>query len=111
MVPGIDPDDSVYGMLHSSQIKDGRNYAAFRDGSIDALLEEGRARVDPASRTECYRRIARRLDELQPYTYLFSPMTQAALARRIGDIRPGPRGLLVQYPGVARLHDRGRPGG
>ena len=102
-VPGLDPDDQLYPMLHSSQVSGGRNYAGFRDPQIDAWLEEGRRTVDTAARTACYRRIERRLDDLQPYTYLFAPMIRAALSRRITDIRPSPRGIMVQYPGVARL--------
>jgi len=52
-VPAGDPDDVVYGMLHSSQIRDGRNYAAFHDEQIDAWLEEGRRTIDPAARSSC----------------------------------------------------------
>ncbi len=110
-VPGVDPDDLLYGMLRSTQIKGGRNYAGFRDAQIDAWLEEGRRSVEPQARTACYRRIERRLDELQPYTYLFFPMTQAALSRRIADIRPSPRGLMVQYPGIIRLKVNPQGGG
>ncbi len=67
--------------------------------------------VDPQAREAIYRRIDRRLLELQPCTYLFSPMEQAALTRRVSDIRPGPRGILAQYPGVARMrvHEREGP--
>ena len=102
-VPGVDPDDMLYGMLHSSQVHGGRNYAGFHDPQIDAWLQDGRRTVDPVARTVLYRSIARRLDDLQPYTYLFFPATRAALSRRIADIRPSPRGIIVQYPGVTRL--------
>ena len=35
--------DDVYALLHSSQIVGGRNYAAFRDSSVDQWLEAGRS--------------------------------------------------------------------
>ena len=110
-MPGVDLDDLAYGMLHSSQIRGGRNYAGFRDVQIDAWLEEGRRAVDPQARTGFYRRIERRLDGLQPYTCLFVPMTQAALSRRITGIRPSPRGIMVQYPGITRLKVKARESG
>ena len=110
-VPAGDPDDVVFGMLHSSQIQGGRNYAGFRDEQIDEWLEEGRRTIDPAARSACYRRIARRAEILQPYTYLFFPKVLAALSRRVTGVAPSPRGLLVQYPGVTRLKMTGSPGG
>ncbi len=110
-VPAGDPDDVVYGMLHSSQIGDGRNYAGFHDQEIDAWLEEGRRAIDPQARSACYRRIAKRVEELQPYTYLFFPKVLAALSRRVTGVEPSPRGLIVQYPGVIRLKIRQQPGG
>jgi peptide/nickel transport system substrate-binding protein len=110
-VPGVDPDDQLYPMLHSSQVRGGRNYAGFNDTQIDAWLDEGRHTVDSTRRTACYRRIERRLNDLQPYTYLFFPMIRAALSRRISGIQPSPRGIIVQYPGVARLKVAAKDGG
>jgi peptide/nickel transport system substrate-binding protein len=110
-VPAGDPDDVVYGMLHSSQIRAGRNYAAFHDPEIDSWLEEGRRAIEPRARAACYRRIANRVEELQPYTYLFFPRVLAALSRRVTGVAPSPRGLIVQYPGVIRLKIQKQPGG
>jgi peptide/nickel transport system substrate-binding protein len=110
-VPAGDPDDVVYGMLHSSQIGDGRNYAGFHDQETDAWLEEGRRAIDPQARSACYRRIAKRVEELQPYTYLFFPKVLAAMSRRVTGVEPSPRGLVVQYPGVIRLKIHQQPGG
>jgi peptide/nickel transport system substrate-binding protein len=110
-VPAGDPDDVVYAMLHSSQIRGGRNYAGFHDPVVDAWLEEGRRAIDPQARSECYHRIARRAEELQPYTFLFFPKVLAALSRRVTGVTPSPRGLIAQYPGVIRLKIRQQPGG
>ena len=103
LVLGVDPDSTVYSLLHSSQIKGGQNYAAFHDPQVDAWLEAARRAVDPGDRLSIYRTIDRQVAELQPYTFLFFPMTQAALSRRVRDIRPSPRGIIAQYPGVLRL--------
>ncbi|HYS78024.1 MAG TPA: ABC transporter substrate-binding protein, partial [Candidatus Dormibacteraeota bacterium] len=103
MVLGVDPDATAYGLLHSSQIRGGQNYAAFHDAQVDAWLESGRRAVDPGERRSIYRRIDRQVADLQPYTFLFFPMTQAAMSRRVRDIRPSPRGIIAQYPGVLRL--------
>ncbi|HEV8701395.1 MAG TPA: ABC transporter substrate-binding protein [Candidatus Polarisedimenticolia bacterium] len=102
-VSSVDPDGVAYGMLHSSQVKGGQNYAGFNDPQTDAWIEEGRREVDPVQRQLTYRRIERRASDLQPYTCLFSPMTRAAMVRRIGGVHPGPRGLIAHYPGLARL--------
>jgi len=103
LVLSDDPDATVYALLHSSQIQGGQNYAALRDGPIDAWLEEGRRAFDAEERRSIYRRVDRRVAELQPYTFLFYPTTRAVLARRVRDIRPSPRGIIAQYPGVLRL--------
>lgn len=103
IVSSVDPDGIAYGMLHSSQVKGGQNYAGFNDAQTDAWIEEGRREVDPGQREQAYRKIERRLADLQPYTCLFSPLTRAAMARRLGGVRPGPRGLIATSPGVSRL--------
>ncbi len=100
VMPGLDPD-SVYGMLHSTQVDGGQNYAALRDPQIDRWLDQGRRSLDPATRTEIYRRINRRVRELEPYSFLFFPVVEAALSRRIEGALPSPRGILRQYPGAA----------
>ena len=98
-MPNPDPD-ALYGMLHSSQIGSGQNYAAFRDADVDAWLEEGRRTLDPARRTAIYRKIEARLAESEPYSYLFAPSVLAALSRRFDGIEPSPQGILGHVPGA-----------
>ncbi|HET6278445.1 MAG TPA: ABC transporter substrate-binding protein [Candidatus Polarisedimenticolia bacterium] len=97
--PGLDPD-SVYGMLHSSQIDGGQNYAALRDDLVDRLLEEGRRTLDPAAREALYRRLAERVRELEPYSFLFYPAVEGALARHVAGVQASPQGILGWYPGA-----------
>jgi peptide/nickel transport system substrate-binding protein len=98
-LPNPDPD-AMYGMLHSSQIGSGQNYAGFRDGDVDAWLDEGRRTLDPARRTAVYRRIEARLAEQEPYSFLFAPSVLAALSRRFDGIEPSPQGILGHIPGA-----------
>jgi peptide/nickel transport system substrate-binding protein len=102
-VPGTDPD-SLYGMLHSSQIDGGQNYAAFADSEIDTLLEQGRRTLDAGARDAIYRRIDRRVGDLQPYSFLFYPVVLYALSREVGGVTPSPLGILNQYPGPSLFH-------
>ena len=105
-MPGIDPD-ATFGMLHSSQIDGGQNYAAFSDPQVDTWLEQGRRTLDAAERRDLYHRINRRVREVEPYTFLFYPAVQAAVPVRFGGVRPSPQGILGSYPGAARFD----PGG
>jgi len=100
--PGPDPD-SLYGMLHSSQIGGGQNYAAYRDPEVDRWLEEGRHELDPARRDAVYRRIAARLDEGQPYTTLFSPSVVGVLNNHFEGAEPSPQGILGHVPGALAI--------
>jgi len=106
--PTPDPD-SLYGLLHSSQIGGGQNYAAYRDPEVDRWLEEGRRAQDPAGREAIYRRIEARLVAAQPYTTLFAPAVVGALNTRFEGGEPSPLGLLGHVPGVLALHPA--PGG
>jgi peptide/nickel transport system substrate-binding protein len=100
--PTPDPD-SLYGMLHSSQIGGGQNYAAYRDPEVDRGLEEGRREMDPVRREEIYRRIAARLEIAQPYSTLFSPAVIGALNARFEGAEPSPLGILGHVPGALAL--------
>jgi peptide/nickel transport system substrate-binding protein len=107
-LPNPDPD-AMYGMLHSSQIGSGQNYAAFRDAGVDAWLDEGRRTLDPARRIDAYRRIEARLAEQEPYSFLFAPSVLAALSRRFDGIEPSPQGILGHVPGALGFR-RAAPG-
>ncbi len=105
-VPGLDPDSS-YGMLHSSQIRGGQNYSAFHDDRVDEALEEGRRTLDPEARRAIYRRIEARVREMEPYSFLFYPVVQAAVSSRFRNVVPSPIGILGYFPGAARFRIAG----
>jgi peptide/nickel transport system substrate-binding protein len=101
--PSSPDPDTAYTMLHSSQVRGGQNYAAFRDHQVDSWLEEGRRTLDAEARRRIYDAIDRRVREQQPYTCLFAPLVQALASRRFGNVRPSPRGILDHYPGAAAI--------
>jgi peptide/nickel transport system substrate-binding protein len=105
-MPGPDPD-SLYGLLHSSQIDGGQNYAAFRDPDTDAWFQAARRTLDDAARQALYRRIEGRIAEAQPYTFLFAPAVIAGVSARFEGARPSPQGILGHLPGAFALRPAG----
>jgi peptide/nickel transport system substrate-binding protein len=101
-MPGADPD-SLYGMLHSSQIAGGQNYAAWRDPEADADLDGGRRTLDEDARVALYRRVEARVLDSQPYSVLFAPAVQAAMSTRFEGAVPSPQGILGHVPGAMAL--------
>jgi len=75
----LDPDQ--YAIWHSSQTGPGEfNFIDFKDPETDRLLEQGRECFDPAKRIAIYRAFHRRLAELQPVAFLYSPDSLSALS-------------------------------
>ena len=52
------------------------------------------AEFDPAERVRLARRIERVIHEDQPYTFLYTPYSLAALSARFGNVRVFPVGLV-----------------
>jgi peptide/nickel transport system substrate-binding protein len=101
-VPGADPD-SMFGMLHSTQIDGGQNYAAYRDPEVDAWLAGARSTLDDTARVALYRRVEERLALRQPYTFLFAPGVQAAINARFEGAEASPQGILGYFPGAMAI--------
>lgn len=99
---GPDPD-SLYSLLHSSQIVGGQNYAAFRDADTDAWFVAARRTLDEGARRDLYRRIEARVAEKQPYAFLFAPAVVAGVSARFEGARPSPQGILGHMPGAFAL--------
>jgi peptide/nickel transport system substrate-binding protein len=75
----LDPDE--YQIWHSSQTGPGEcNFIDFKDPDTDRLLERGRETFDPAKRIAIYRAFHRRLADLQPVAFLYSPDSLDALS-------------------------------
>ena len=101
-VPGADPD-SLYSLLHSSQVEGGQNYAAFRDPDTDAWLAAARRTLDDGERRAIYRRIEARIAETQPYAFLFAPAVVAGVNARFEGAEASPQGILGFMPGAFAL--------
>ena len=95
-----DPDP--YAILHSSQIQDGSNYAAYASADVDRLLDEGRRATDRAERRKSYFAIPKIVHEEEPYTFLFSPEARFAWSRRVHGANPVDFGAMPTFPGLAR---------
>ena len=90
-----------FDLYHSTARTGGFNYGGFSDPEVDRLLEEGRSTVDPAARRAIYFRLQKRLDDLQPMTFLFQfaqpilhdPELQGLVPSSVGlyQFTPGPR--------------------
>ena len=100
--PAPDPD-SLYGLLHSSQIDGGQNYAAYRDPEVDRLMEEGRRTPDSPERAAIYRRVDERLARTQPYACLFAPRVVGAINTRFEGEQPSPLGIIGYVPGALAI--------
>lgn len=88
------PDPDFYTVWFSSG---GPLYAksvGFADGTLDKLLEEGRATMDQAKRKTIYAQVEQRLIELAPWVFLhWRPMAEATRANVKGYTRlPGALG-------------------
>jgi peptide/nickel transport system substrate-binding protein len=77
-----------YETWHSSQIKDGSNFVAFKSPRADALIEEARATLEDARRNELYRQLGRILFEEAPYTFLYSRPSLDAVSASVRGLRP-----------------------
>jgi peptide/nickel transport system substrate-binding protein len=101
-VPQADPD-SLYGLLHSTQIHGGQNYAAYRDPEVDAWLEAGRRTLDEPARAALYRRVEERIATQQPYAFLFAPVIVAGVSLRYEGAVISPQGIVGHMPGAWAL--------
>jgi len=101
-IPGPDAD-SLYGLLHSSQIDGGQNYAAFRDPDTDAWFLAARRTLDDTARQALYRRIENRIATEQPYAFLFAPAVIAGVSARFEGAKASPQGILGHMPGAFAL--------
>jgi peptide/nickel transport system substrate-binding protein len=61
----------------------GSNFVDFKDAETDALIEKGRAELDPKKRAEIWRAIHRRVYALQPYLFCYNVPTKYVMIRAL----------------------------
>jgi peptide/nickel transport system substrate-binding protein len=93
------PIPDQFELDHSSAAKDGFNFFGLSDPEIDRLLERGRQSFDPAERVALYRRLQRRLEELQPIACVFNFASPVLHDPRLGGLQPSPIDLWRITPG------------
>lgn len=90
---GVEQDP--YQVWHSSQATQGSNFVGFENKEADRLIEEGRQEFDPQKRAALYRELHRIIDDVQPYTFLYTSPNLIALDRRFTNIKIHPSGMDV----------------
>ena len=68
---------------HSDAIKEkGSNHVSYSNAEVDRLLEEAQTTLDPEARNKLYHRFHAILHEEQPYTFMFTGRSRAAVQKR-----------------------------
>ena len=89
----FDPDP--YQVWHSQGIAPpGSNHVGYANSELDDLIMKLRSEFDPEERVRLARRIERIIHEDQPYTFLYTPYSLAAVSSRFGNVRVFPVGLV-----------------
>jgi peptide/nickel transport system substrate-binding protein len=95
-----DPDP--WGLLHSSQVQAGQNYAGYVSSDADRLLEAGRASTDRGKRKEAYYALHKIVHDDEPYSFLYVPERYYAWSRRVHDVSALDVSSLPRHPGLPR---------
>jgi peptide/nickel transport system substrate-binding protein len=100
---GADPDDSENLWTTKALQTGGRNYTQYRNKDVDAWFEAGRREFDRTKRAEIYSKIALKLWEDQPYTWLYYRSSMYSFNKSIRGYMHSPRGPFHYSPGVFSL--------
>ena len=85
----VDPDRGMYNQFHS---KGTQNWEKYTNPRVDALLDEGRQKADPAERARVYREVARIVAADLPYFVLTYQGYIVGVNRRVEGFTPIPSG-------------------
>lgn len=85
----VDPDRGMFNQFHS---KGTQNWEKYNNPRIDALLDEGRRKADPAERARIYRDVARIIATDLPYYVLTYQGYIVGVNRRVQGFVPNPSG-------------------
>ncbi|SMG15275.1 ABC transporter substrate-binding protein [Dethiosulfovibrio salsuginis] len=88
-ISSVDPDGIMSGIVHSGG---GSNYAKFHDEEIDALIDKGKTMPDGPEREALYMDLQKRLNEQNPYLYLYAEETFYGVKNEVENFIPSARG-------------------
>ena len=100
----FDATPDRFDLYHGSAPAGEYNYGSFADHEVDLLLEEGLRVVDPVARRAIYDRLQRRLDDLQPISFLFQLATPVLHDAELEGIQTSPVGIYQFAPGPRAWH-------
>lgn len=83
-----DPDP--YPLWHSTQIKDGQNYAGWSFRAADEAIEKARATSDRAARIEYYKQFQQIFSIEVPALLLYHPVYTYGVRTKVHDVQIGP---------------------
>jgi peptide/nickel transport system substrate-binding protein len=86
-----DPDGNLYNFIGCKQPS---NYSGYCVTEVDALLEDTRAKLQPAERLAAYQGIATQMNKDRPLIYLYHRDWLWAYSNKLSGIREVPDGLL-----------------
>jgi peptide/nickel transport system substrate-binding protein len=88
---GVEQDP--YQVWHSSQAEKGSNFVGFKNEEADRIIVEGRQEFDRNKRAAMYRQLHKIIDEIQPYTFLYTSPYLVAVDKRFTNINIYPGGM------------------
>jgi peptide/nickel transport system substrate-binding protein len=100
----FDATPDRFDLYHSKARDGGYNFGGFSDTEVDRLLDQGRATVDPAARREIYNTLQKRLDDLQPMSFLFQFAAPTLRDPDLEGVVSSPVGLYSFAPGPRAWH-------
>ncbi len=87
----VDPDGNLFNFVHKGGPLNSGHYA---DAQVDELLDQGRAETDIAARRALYSKVATKLAQDQPMTYIYSPKNIVGMSAKVAGFRPIPDGMI-----------------
>lgn len=99
---GTDPDTSE-NLWTTKAIDAGRNYCAYSNPEVDKLFDEGKYELDLEKRKAIYQKIALKLHEDQPYTWLYFRNSYYAFSKELRGYNFSPRGPYTYSPGQGSI--------
>lgn len=97
-----DPD-LLFKLFHSQELPPGRNRVAFKNQTVDRLLEQGRQIVDPEARKSVYLEAQKIIFTELPYIPLWYPKNLVLTQTNISELRLDPMGSWLEALGSVKV--------